>query len=200
MFAVGLTGGIASGKTTVSNLFAEHGVPVIDTDVISRQLLEPGGVGYDQVSEHFGEQILAADGSIDRRALRRIVFSDPTQKSWLEKMLHPLIYQGSHDAMLRHAAADYVLVVVPLLFETNFQSLVDRILVVDCPAEQQVARLVKRDNIDESLARKMLQQQMSRQQRLARAHDVIHNDDATTDLEQQVTDLHQSYLEMALDR
>ena len=200
MFSVGLTGGIASGKTTVSDLFADLGVPIIDTDVISRGLLDPGEPAYAQVLEHFGERILSESGGIDRRILRQIVFSDPAQKSWLEKMLHPLIYQGSHNAMLKHANADYVLVVVPLLFETNFQSLVDRVLVVDCPEEQQVQRLMKRDNIGESLARKMLAQQMSNAERLARGHDVIHNDDATTDLEQQVGRLHQSYLERAANQ
>ena len=197
---MGLTGGIASGKTTVSDLFADLGVPIIDTDVISRGLLDPGEPAHAQVLEHFGERILADDGSIDRRTLRQIVFSDPGQKSWLEKMLHPLIYQGSHNAMLQHANADYVLVVVPLLFETNFQSLVDRVLVVDCPEDQQVQRLMKRDDIDESLARKMLAQQMNNTERLARGHDVIRNDDATTDLEQQVRRLHQSYLDKAADQ
>ena len=200
MFAVGLTGGIASGKTTVSNLFAELGVPVIDTDVISRKLLDPGEPAYDQVSAHFGPTILTPDANIDRARLREIVFSDARQKSWLEKMLHPLIYQRSHDAMVEHSAAVYVLVVVPLLFETNFQSLVDRILVVECSAEQQIARLMKRDGIDAALARKMLAQQMSNSQRLARAHDVIHNDSDDADLVTQVKILHQTYLERAAAR
>jgi dephospho-CoA kinase len=190
MFSVGLTGGIASGKTTVSNLFADLGVPVIDTDVISRNLLNPGEPAFDQVTAHFGAAILTPDGRIDRTALRNIVFSDPQQKSWIEKMLHPLIYQHSHDAMVKHSAATYVLVVVPLLFETNFQSLVDRILVVDCPAEQQIIRLMKRDNIDEALARKMLAQQMSNAQRLSKAHDIIKNDDENSDLSTQVASLH----------
>ena len=138
MFSVGLTGGIAAGKTTISNLFAGLGVPVIDTDVISRDLLAQGELAYHQVYAHFGKQILSANGDINRRSLRKIIFSDPQQKSWLETMLHPLIFQRSHDAIIEHACASYVLVVVPLLFETNFQSLVDRILVVDCPTEQQV--------------------------------------------------------------
>ena len=199
MFSVGLTGGIASGKTTVSDLFAELMVPVIDTDVISRQLLDKDGAAYKQVVEHFGSGILTPDQSIDRRTLRQIVFSESGQKSWLEKMLHPLIYQACHNAMMEYKKADYVLVVVPLLFETNFQSLVDRILVVDCPPEQQINRLMKRDGIDEALAGQMLAQQMSRAQRLARAHDIIHNDDATTDLKNQVQALHRSYLARAAE-
>ncbi|MDH3635293.1 MAG: dephospho-CoA kinase [Gammaproteobacteria bacterium] len=200
MFAVGLTGGIASGKTRISNLFAELGVPVIDTDVISRKLLEPGELAYQQVCSHFGSDILDADERIDRTRLRKIVFTAADEKSWLETMLHPLIYQRSHEAVLEHSRASYVLVVIPLLFETNFQSLVDRILVVDCPPEVQIERLVKRDNIDEDLARKMISQQLGNSARLARAHDVIDNRSNDSDLRSQVESLHQAYLEQSADR
>ena len=200
MFSVGLTGGIASGKTTVSNLFADLGVPIIDTDVISRELLQPGELAYRQVCAHFGSDILGADGKIDRAALRKLVFSDPQHKSWLEKMLHPLIYQRSHDAIKQNSRANYVLVVVPLLFETNFQSLVDRVLAVDCPAEQQIRRLMKRDNIDKDLAHSMLAQQLGNAQRRARAHDVIDNHEDDADLQAQVNALHQSYLQMSADQ
>lgn len=200
MFAVGLTGGIASGKTRISNLFAELGVPVIDTDVISRKLLEPGELAYQQVCTHFGSDILDADDRIDRSRLRKIVFTDPDEKSWLETMLHPLIYQRSHEEMLEHSRASYVLVVIPLLFETNFQSLVDRILVVDCPPEVQIERLVKRDNIDENLARKMISQQLSNAAKLARAHDIIENRTNHSDLRSQVASLHQAYLKQSAER
>ena len=200
MFSVGLTGGIASGKTTVSNLFAELGVPIVDTDVISRELLQPGELAYRQVCDHFGSAILGADGEINRAALRKMVFSDPQHKSWLEKMLHPLIYQRSHDAIKQHAQAVYVLVVVPLLFETNFQSLVDRVLAVDCPAEQQILRLMERDDIDEDLARSMLAQQLSNAQRNARAHDLIDNHEDDADLQAQVNALHQFYLQLAANQ
>lgn len=197
MFSVGLTGGIASGKTTISNLFAKMGVPVVDTDIISRNLLEPGELAFDQVCAHFGPGIVSADGKIDRARLREIVFNNPDEKSWLETMLHPLIYQRSHDAIITKAGAEYVLVVVPLLFETNFQSLVDRILVVDCPSTQQIERLVNRDHIKESLARKMLSQQLENTERVARAHDIIDNRTDDTDLESQVDTLHKRYLELA---
>jgi len=200
MFSVGLTGGIASGKTTVSNLFEALGVPVIDTDVISRKLLEPGELAYRQACAQFGKDILLPNGAIDRASLRKIVFSDRNQKSWLEAMLHPLIYQRSHDAMVEHSRADYVLLVVPLLFETNFQSLVDRILVVDCPAEQQIRRLMKRDGIDEELAQKILAQQLGNSDRVARAHDIIDNRDDSIDLASQVAVLHQSYLQLSVNR
>ena len=200
MFSVGLTGGIASGKTTISNLFAELGVPVIDTDVISRELLQPGELGYRQVCDHFGSAILDTNGEIDRAALRRLVFSDAQQKSWLEKMLHPLIYQRSHEATQQQAGAAYLLLVVPLLFESSFQSLVDRILTVDCPAEQQILRLLKRDGIDEALARSMLAQQLSNSERLERAHDVIDNREDGADLHEQVLALHRKYIELAANQ
>ena len=197
MFSVGLTGGIAAGKTTLSNLFAELGVPVIDTDIISRKLLEPGEPGYDQVCNHFGDNIMGTENEIDRAKLRQIVFSNPDEKIWLETMLHPLIYRRCHDAILEHAKADYVMVVVPLLFETNFQSLVDRILVIDCPPEVQLERLQQRDHIDKSLALKMLAQQLSNSARLVKAHDIVDNSGNATDLEAQVRALHQLYLQLS---
>ena len=200
MFSVGLTGGIASGKTTISNLFAGLGVPIIDTDVISRNLLIPGEQAYHQVCAHFGSEILQANSEIDRAALRKIIFSNPRQKSWLETMLHPLIFQRSHDAIIENSRAKYVLVVVPLLFETNFQSLVDRILVVNCPADQQIKRLIERDNIDETLAHSMLEQQLSNAERLQRAHDVINNREDDVDLASQVAALHRSYTILATDK
>jgi len=197
MLSIGLTGGIASGKTTISDLFAKLEVPVVDTDIISRKLLQPGELAYDQVRGHFGASLLNADDKIDRARLREIVFSNPREKSWLETMLHPLIYQRSHDAIVANTTASYVLVVIPLLFETNFQALVDRILVVDCPPEQQIERLVKRDHINEALAQKMLSQQLQNSERIARAHDIIDNRSADADLESQVKTLHNRYLELS---
>lgn len=197
MFSVGLTGGIASGKTTISNLFAALQVPIVDTDVISRALLKPGENAYNQVCTHFGTRILGPNDEIDRAELRKIVFTDAAEKSWLETMLHPLIFQRSHNAMLEYSRSDYVLVVVPLLFETNFQSLVDRILVVSCPAELQIERLVTRDHIDEELARNMLSQQLSNSERLSKAHDVIENRGNEEELASEVARLHQAYLKLS---
>ena len=197
MYSVGLTGGIASGKTTIGNLFTRYKVPVIDTDVISRELLEPDEDAFTQVITHYGNDILSDSGSIDRVKLRQIIFSSDIEKKWLETMLHPLIYHRSHDAILKNAAADYVLLVVPLLLETNFQSLVDRILVVDCPAEIQIDRLLERDNIDSELAHKMLSQQLSNPERLAKAHDIIDNQQDKLALESQVDKLHQHYLALS---
>lgn len=197
MLTVGLTGGIASGKTTVSNLFAELGVPIIDADVLSRNLLDPGEKAYSQVIQHFGESIVAEDQRIDRKRLRQLIFTQPEEKHWIETMLHPLIYQRGHQAIQKHASAAYLLLVVPLLFESNFQTLVDRICVVSCPAEIQLERLVKRDQIEAELAGRMIAQQLSNQQRVARAHDVIDNKDDQADLGGQVDALHQKYLDLS---
>ncbi len=193
MYAVCLTGGIASGKTTISNLFAELGVVVIDTDIVSRNLLEPTEKAYQQVVQHFGSDILDSKGLIDRARLREIVFSEPNHKIWLEAMMHPLIYQRCHDAMREYSSAVYLLVVIPLLFETNFQPLADRILAVDCPRDLQFSRLISRDHIDATLANKMLDQQFTNADRLARAHDVIDNHEDGIDLRVQVKKLHRQY-------
>jgi dephospho-CoA kinase len=197
MLTVGLSGGIASGKSTISALFAKRGVPVIDTDVISRSLLEPGEIAYQRLCEHCGDSIVTNDGLIDRKKLRQLIFSNAEEKAWLETMLHPLIYQRSQKDIQDNSTADYVIVVIPLLFETNFQTQVERICVVNCPAELQIKRLIKRDKIDETLARKMLDQQLSNDQRVARAHDVIDNQGDGSNLEAQVETLHQSYLSLS---
>ena len=197
MFSVGLTGGIASGKTTISDLFCQRGVPIIDTDVISKELLEPNGEAFAQTVSHFGNDIVTETGVIDRVKLRQLVLSSPDEKKWLETMLHPLIYDRSDEAILQNSMADYVLVVVPLLFETNFQSLVDRFLVVNCPAEVQIERLLRRDNIDLELAHKMLAQQLTNQERQAMAHDIIDNQQDKQALQSRVDHLHQDYLALS---
>jgi len=196
MFVIGLTGGIASGKTTISNLFQKNGVPIIDTDIISRTLLNVGQPGYKKVVRKIGPSILLEDRSINRQKLRQLVFSDVTLKSWLESMLHPLIYSSVENKIVQNNNANYVIVVIPLLFEANFKTLVDRILVVDCPQQIQIKRLIARDGIDESLANSMLNQQWSNDARLECADDVIQNT-GHEDLEMQVQELHNNYLILA---
>ncbi len=196
MLIIGLTGGIASGKTTVSDLFAGLGVAVVDTDVISRQLLEIDQPGYDQVLQHFGNGILLKNREIDRVQLRRLVFNDELEKRWLEGRLHPVVYLQTQQLIEECNNNYYVLLVIPLLFESNFRSLVDRVLVIDCSPDTQIARLISRDNIDRELAQKMLAQQWSNNARLEQADDVICND-ANLDLGQQVTNLHARYLLLA---
>ena len=195
MLTVGLTGGIASGKTTVSDLFSVL-APVIDTDVISRELLEINQPGYQSIIEHFGSEILLGDGQIDRLQLRRLVFSNETEKLWLESMLHPMIYQQTQRLIEQNLNAAYLLVVIPLLFESNFRSLVNRVLVIDCSPHTQITRLMTRDNIDRELASQIMAQQWSNQVRLEQADDVIHND-GDNNLSQQVTKLHQQYLSLS---
>jgi dephospho-CoA kinase len=198
MLIIGLTGGIGSGKTTISDLFSSLGVPIIDTDLISHNLLELDQTGYKKVVEHFGDKLLQRDRQIDRRNLRRIVFNDETEKHWLEATLHPIIYAHTEQQIKQYKASDYVIVVIPLLFEAEFQALVNRILVIDCSPQTQIKRLTARDRIDLKLARMMLAQQWTNEARLNQAHDVIHNDeDDEISLDQQVANLHQKYLLLA---
>ncbi len=198
MLTVGLTGGIGSGKSTVSDLFSNLGVPIIDTDLISHRLLEPDQSGYEKVVARFGDKLLGKDQQIDRRQLRRVVFNDEAEKLWLEATLHPIIYQQTQQQIEQLEATAYAIVVIPLLFETDFRALLDRILVIDCCPETQIRRLTARDHIDLKLARLMLAQQWTNQARLERADDVIHNgSDLDMDLDQQVAKLHHKYLLLA---
>ena len=198
MLRVGLTGGIGSGKTTISDLFSNLGVPIIDTDLISHQSLELGRPSYEKVVARFGDKLLDRHRHIDRRRLRRIVFDDEVEKHWLEATLHPIIYQQTQQQIEHYRATDYLIVVAPLLFEAEFQTLVDRILVIDCCPETQIRRLTARDQIDLKLARLMLAQQWTNEARLEQADDVIHNgNNMDRDLDQQVAELHQKYLLLA---
>ena len=198
MLTVGLTGGIGSGKSTVSDLFSNLGVPIIDTDLISHRLLEPDQSGYEKVVAHFGDKLLGKDQQIDRRQLRRVVFNDEAEKLWLEATLHPIIYQQTQQQIEQLKATAYAIVVIPLLFETDFRALLDRILVIDCCPETQIRRLTARDHIDLKLARLMLAQQWTNEARLEQADDVIHNgSDLDMDLDQQVAKLHHKYLLLA---
>ncbi len=192
MLVIGLSGGIASGKTTISDQFSSLGITIIDTDIISRKLLEPGQIGFHKVVRKLGDTILLNNGSLDRRKLRQQVFNDETLKVWLESILHPLIFESVRNRINQCHASRYVILVVPLLFESNFEKLVDRVLVVGCTRETQLKRLINRDNIDPSLAQKMLDQQMSNDERLSRADDIIENN-VDHDLGPQIRTLHQQY-------
>jgi dephospho-CoA kinase len=196
MLKIGLTGGIASGKTRISNLFSQLKTPIIDTDIISREILEPGQPGYLAILNHFGNSIILDDEKIDRRKLRQIVFNDRTEKQWLESVLHPIIFKRAQQLIGRHNKANFVIVVIPLLFETNFNQLVDRVLVVDCDVNTQIERLLLRDKIDAALAQKMIDQQWSNQNRINHADDIICNNNGD-DLDDQVMALHQKYLTLS---
>lgn len=196
MLKVGLTGGIASGKTRISDLFSQSQVPVIDTDIISREILQPDQPGYLKIKDHFSADIIDSDGNINRLKLRQVIFNNSAEKSWLEAILHPIIFEQTQQQIKQYIESSYVIVVIPLLFETNFASLVDRILVVDCKAEIQIERLLQRDKIDSVLAKKILEQQWSNQDRLTLADDIIHNN-SNLDLRDQVILLHQKYLALS---
>ncbi len=197
MLVVGLTGGIASGKTTVSDLFAERGVAVIDADVIGRQSLDPDQPGYQLLVDRLGEEILNSNKAIDRKALRNSVFNQPELKLWLEENLHPLIYQACEKEIAAAQNHVYALLVVPLLFETNFHQLANRFCVIDCPADVQLDRLMRRDDITRELAEKMINSQMTNDARLARADDVISNSSSLEHLSEQVNTLHKMYVGLA---
>lgn len=192
MLRVGLTGGVASGKTTVANLFAELGAGVIDTDAVAREVVAPGEPGLDAVAAEFGADVLTASGTLDRRALRQIVFAEPARRRALEAILHPLIRARTLER-LEELQAPYAVVVVPLLLETGFDSLVDRIAVVDCPRQVQLERLIARDRMELSAAREMLSAQTDRETRLARADDVIDNGGALEPTLRRVRELHAVY-------
>jgi dephospho-CoA kinase len=194
---IGLTGGIASGKSTVSQRFAELGVPVIDADVASRGVVEPGKPGLAQVVQRFGPTVLDAQGRLDRRALRALIFNDADSRRALDAMLHPLI----RAEMEREAAAAqgaYVVMAIPLLIEGgNARTRVDRVLVVDVDETLQIQRVQARDGSSVDEARAILASQASRAARLAEADDVLLNSGSVADLRQAVDRLHEQYLHLA---
>ncbi len=196
MLRVGLTGGIGCGKSTVARFFADAGVPVIDTDVIAREVVAPGSPLLTKVAERFGKEFLQPDGTLDRSRLRLQVFTDPAKREQLESLLHPAI----RDEMVRRADTlqkPYAVLVIPLLVEKGWQKLVDRVLVVDCPTSLQLQRTMTRDDMDNSQAQAILASQASREERLAAADDVLTNDGTLDKLRQQVQDLHRLYLRLA---
>ncbi|MCW8806915.1 MAG: dephospho-CoA kinase [Rhodanobacter sp.] len=194
---VALTGGIAAGKSALARRFEALGVAVHDADVAAREVVEPGTAGLAAVVASFGEEVLDGAGRLDRGAMRRRVFADPAARRTLEAIIHPLVRQWLHD----HAMAErgpYCLLAIPLLAENiEHYRWVDRVLLVDTPESLQIERLMRRDGIDETLARRMLANQATRAQRLALADDVIENEASEADLDAAVARLHQRYLALA---
>ena len=193
---IGLTGGIASGKSTVARLFGAHGVPIIDTDQIARDVVEPGQPPLERLVERFGTGILTPDGHLDRPKLREIVFSDPMARADLEALTHPAI-GSAVEARSAAAGGPYQILVIPLLVEKGLGARVERVLVVDCPEEMQIERLQARDGSTLEQARAILNAQTSRAARLKAAHDVILNESDIAALEEQVSALHKHYLQLA---
>lgn len=199
MLRVGLTGGIGSGKSTVSALFAELGVPIVDADVIARQLVEPGQPALQQLCSAFGGEILNQDGSLNRPHLRQLAFSDAVYKQQLDAIMHPLIFKHM-QLQVSGLSAAYVILVIPLLLESGQNYALDRVLVVDCPEQTQLQRVLARDQVSQEQALAIIAAQTDRQQRLAAADDIIHNDDSAAYLAEQVKNLHNSYLLLATAR
>ena len=193
---VGLTGGIASGKTTVARLFEALGVPIIDADAISRELAAPGTELLGKIAERFGRTFLRPDGSLDRRALRNLVFADASARADLEALTHPHIF-AALEARAAAAGGPYQMLVLPLLLEMRDAARVDRVLVVDCEEALQIRRLQARDGATLDQARAILAAQVSRRERLAAADDVIVNEGDLGALRAQVERLHLAYLELA---
>lgn len=193
---IALTGGIASGKTAVAELFAKLGVPVLDTDQIAREVVAPGAPALGQLVAEFGAEILDAQGGLDRARMRERVFSDPQQRRKLEAITHPAIREELARRSTE-AGGDYQIHVIPLLVETGRAEVYDRVLVVDCPEAAQIARLMARDGASRAQAEEILAAQVSREERLDAAHDVIENTGTLEDLERFVQTLHRNYALLA---
>ncbi|BFM19702.1 dephospho-CoA kinase [Gilvimarinus japonicus] len=190
---IGLTGGIGSGKSAASACFAALGVTVVDADIVAREVVEPNSSALISIAEHFGPDILHPDSSLDRARLRHIIFANPTEKAWLEALLHPLINQRLRQ-QLNSARSAYVIFVSPLLLETSQHELTSRILVVDCPPEAQINRAAIRDKIEPGQIEAIMATQINRSERLKLADDILHNHGNLQELELQVAKLHQQYL------
>ncbi|MBD1228814.1 dephospho-CoA kinase [Xenorhabdus griffiniae] len=195
-YIVALTGGIGSGKTTISNVFSSLGVPLVDADIIAREVVAPGTPALQAIIARFGVDILLPNGSLNRAMLRQKIFAAPEEKQWLNALLHPLI-QTETQRQLNQVTAPYVIWVVPLLIENNLIHLADRVLVVDIPVEVQITRTMARDGINREQVENILAAQASRQDRLEKADDVIVNHNSEQDITSRVAELHQQYLKQA---
>jgi dephospho-CoA kinase len=197
-FVVGVTGGIGCGKSTICREFAALGAPVIDTDEVAREVVAPGTAGLAAILTEFGPDLLTAEGSLDRRRLRGIVFADAAKRRWLEGLLHPLIRQRTAE----HVAAvafPYCLVCIPLLVERGGGNRVDRVLVIDCPPELQVARVTARDKLTAPEVEAIIRTQATRAARLDAADDVLENVGDVATLRPAIEALHRRYLDLAQD-
>lgn len=195
-YVVGLTGGIGSGKSTVARIFADLGVDVIDADMLSREVVEPGSEALAKIAGHFGEAILGPGGELNRPMLRETVFADTDQKDWLENLLHPLINQLM-KTRLENSTSEYCVLESPLLLETNQHDMVNRILLVDVSERTQLARSVERDQGDPATIRAIIASQISRDQRRQKADDIIDNEPGMDQLLPRVTELHEHYNQLA---
>ena len=197
MYVVAITGGIGSGKTTIANQFAELGIDVVDADVIAREVVEPDTPALAAIADHFGPDVITPDGQLDRRSLRERVFSDPSAKTWLNALLHPLI-RSEMQRQCAAARSPYCLLVVPLLVENKLTGLANRVLVVDVDEATQIERTCRRDGVTPEQAKAIIAAQASRSERLAAADDVIENGNGSEmAIKARILTLHETYLAFA---
>jgi len=196
MLIIGLTGGIGAGKSLVSDCFAQLGVPVIDADVIAREVVAPGKSAYAAIRRAFGDAVFLADGNLDRAGLRRLVFADSGYREKLESIVHPLVRREIENR-LQSTHAPYTIVCVPLLLEKNYRGIVHRVLVIDVPEEVQLERVKKRDRINTDQANAIIQTQIRRQDRLSQADEVIDNSADVREVQRRVMQLHEQYQQLA---
>ena len=196
MLVIGVTGGIGSGKTAATDRFQALGIKVVDADLASRVVVEPGRPALQAIAEHFGPGVIAEDGSLNRRVLRDIVFANPEERKWLERLTHPLIAQEILQ-QIQSSTSAYTILASPLLLESGQSRMAQRVLVIDVPEDLQITRTTERDNTDAAGVKAIIAAQMKRADRLAKANDVIVNDRSLAELHTQVDQLHQQYLELA---
>lgn len=193
-FVVGLTGGIGCGKSSASQIFSDLGIGVVDTDVISRELTQSGGSAIRIIRNTFGDACITADGALDRTKMRNLIFSGSDARLKLEKILHPLILEET-ILQVQHISSPYIIIAIPLLFETNgYDNIVQRTLVVDCDEQQQLLRTMARSHLSEEKVRAIMATQLSREVRLKKADDIIINNQDLDNLRMQVLQLHHKYL------
>ncbi len=194
MLKIGLTGGIGCGKSTVTKLFNSlYNIPIIDADIIARQLVEPGQKAFSLIQQTFGGSIISREGLLDRKKLKEIIFSNSDKKQQLEKILHPLIYQRMQSEFDQQTTA-YSILCIPLLMETKMTGFVDRILVIDCPVEIQIERVRNRDQLSTQQIMSIIASQVSREYRLSHSNDIIDNSNSNNPLAEQVKKLHNQYI------
>lgn len=190
---IGLTGGIGSGKTAVSDIFEELGIGIVDADLASRVVVEKGRPSLEEIAKHFGQGILTEEGELDRAKLREIIFNSDEEKNWLESLLHPAIARQIQDE-LKASSSPYTILVSPLLLETNQKDFCNKVLVVDVPVETQIERTLKRDGVSLEQVQSIIKAQISRDKRLELADEVIVNDKSLEDLQLAVSKLHQQFI------
>ena len=196
MFVLGITGGIGSGKTAVTDIFSEFNIDVIDADIASRKAVEKGSSCLEEIENHFGSEMILEDGNLDRQKLREVIFDKEEEKDWLEKLLHPQILKIINSE-IAESKTIYTILVSPLLFETGQNKLCSRTLLVDVEEQLQISRASKRDNVSEEQIKNIIEAQMSRSDKISLANDIVTNNGSLEDLKKEIISLHNNYLKLS---